>query len=367
MTVKFSLLCHAWALSLMVAIVSHSAPARAADLTLFVEKKEAVFHIRAVGTYETVAFSIGPRAGFTQKLVQVYERIEHDPDKAGTLGKVGGFMGQQYRTVRDLFPFWKKENQTENGEKPKADTLERLLTEAGALLYGPMETLLAVARHVEFVIAEDHLFYPLDVLYAGDVPLFLKKKVSYRIAEKKTTVPKADASWRGLIVADADSDPERGAEQVLHLFPGAFGFEAKTVKREDLAAISSVDFILISAEGGLEGLQMKHLMLRPQTISRLQPELVYFDCDLYGLNLNFITHFNQTGVAALVAPIFSRQPGKATAQTMTRFFRTLLNGESPSQALYLARKTIYDATVLDGEDKLTALRRAFPFRIYRLN
>ena len=367
MTAKFSLLCKALVLSFMLAIVSHSARAMAADLTLFVEKKEAVFHIRAVGSYETVDFSIDPRAGFTQKLVQIYERIEHDPDKAGTLDKVGGFMGQQYRTVRDLFPFWKKEKQTESGEEPKSDTLEQLLKEAGALFFGPMETLLVVARHVEFVIAEDHLFYPLDVLHAGDGPLFLKKKVSYRITKKKTTVPKANTSWRGLIVADEASDPDRGAEKVLNLFPGAFGFGAETVKREDIAGISSVDFILISAEGGVDGLQMKHLILRPQMISRLQPKLVYFDCDLYGLNLNFITHFNQTGVTAFVAPIFSRTPGEATAQTMIRFFRTLRNGESPSQALYLAKKTIYDATVLEGEDKLTALRRASPFRVYRLN
>ena len=367
MTAKLSLFCQALAVSLAIAIVYHPAPTMAVDLTLFVEKKEAVFHIRAVGTYETVDFSIGPRAGFTQKLVQIYERIEPDPDKDGTLDKVGGFMDQQYRTVRDFFPFWKKEKQADKGGESQSDTLEQLLTEAGALFYGPMESLLTAARHVEFVIAEDHLFYPLDVLHAGDGPLFLEKKVSYRISKKKTTIPKADASWRGLIVADEGSDPERGAQKVMHQFPGAFGFETEHVKREDIAGISSVDFILISAEGVVDGLQMKHLILRPQTISGLHPELVYFDCDLYGLNLNFITHFNQTGVAAFVAPIFSRQAGEATAQTMIRFFRTLLNGGSPSQALYMARKTIYDATVLDGEDKLTALRRAFPFRLYRLN
>ena len=339
----------------------------AVDLTLFVEKQKAVFHIRAVGTYETAEYSIGPEAGFTQKLVQIYELIEHDPDKDGALDKVGGFMDQQYRAVRDLLPFWKNKKQTEEGQAPAPESLEKLLAEAGALFFDPLESLLAVARHVEFVIAEDHLFYPLDALLVGDGPLFLKKKVSYRISKKKTTTSKATASWRGLIIADGKSDPKKGAEKVLALFPGAFGFEAEHIKREDIAGISSVDFILASAQGGVDGLQMKHLILRPQFLSGLQPELVYFDCDLYGLNLNFINHFNQAGVAVFVAPIFSRQAGEATAQTMIRFFRTLRNGESPSQALYLARKTLYDASVLEGENKLTALRKAFPFRVYHLN
>jgi hypothetical protein len=68
-----------------------------------------------------------------------------------------------------------------------------------------------------------------------------------------------------------------------------------------------------------------------------------------------------------VAPIFSRQTGEATAQTMIRFFRALLNGEPPSSAMSLARKTLYDFYVLEGGDALTAMRSAFPFRVYRLN
>ena len=367
MTVQLHPLVKIRIVSAAIAAVLFSSPVLAADLTFFVKKDKAVLHVRAVGAYDTAEYSIGPQAGFTQKLVQIYELIEHDPDKEGTLEKVGGFMDQQVRTVRDLFPFLKKDDQTEEGEASQTGTLEQLLGEAGTLFYEPVEDLMAVARHVEFVVAEDLLFYPLDALHAGSDPLFLKKKVSYRISEKQTATAKANASWRGLIIADADSDPERAAEKVLRQFPGAFGFEAATVKREEIAGISSVDFILISAEGGVDGLQMKNLILRPQTLSGLRPELAYFDCDLYGLNLNFINHFNQSGVKAYVAPIFSRQTGEATAQTMIRFFRSLLNGESPTQALYLARKTLYDATVLAGEDKLTALRRAFPFRVYRLN
>jgi len=341
----------------------------ASDLTVFIEKREAVFHIRAVSAFDRISFAIEPRAGFTEKMVQLYELIGVNQEDAGTLGKVGDFMDEQVRTVRSLLPFWKDEDQTgQTTEKSSgADTLNRLLGETGALLFEPMETQLAIAKSVAFVIDEESLFYSFDALHFGGEPLFLKKDVSYRFSEKKTATPRASASWRGLIVDDEDTDPEKGAEAVSVFFPGAFGFDADSVQPKDIESISSADFILISAEGGVDGLQMKHMVLRPQTLSRFKPELVYLDCNLYGLNLNFINHFKQVGVSAYIAPVFGRWTGKASAQTMIRFFRAMLNGENPSRALYLARKTIYDASILNGEDPLTAMRIAFPFRLYQLN
>jgi len=343
--------------------------ATASDLTVFIEKREAVFHIRAVSAFDTISFAIEPRAGFTEKMVQLYELIGVQQDEAGTLGKVGDFMGEQVRTVRSLLPFWKDEDQTEqtNEKSSEIDTLKRLLDETGALLFDPMEAQLAIAKSVAFVIDEESLFYPFDALHVSGDPLFLKKDVSYRLSKEKTATLKASDSWRGLIVDDEDTDPEKGAEAVSVFFPGAFGFDADSVQPKDIESISSADFILISAEGGVDGLQMKNMVLRPQTLSRLKPELVYLDCNLYGLNLNFINHFKEIGVSAYIAPVFGRWTGKAAAQTMIRFFRAMLNGENPSRALYLARKTLYDASILDGEDPLTAMRIAFPFRLYRLN
>ncbi|WP_319523316.1 hypothetical protein [uncultured Desulfosarcina sp.] len=341
--------------------------AAASDLTVFIEKREAVFHIRAVSAFDTISFAIEPRAGFTEKMVRIYEMIGVRQEEGGTLEKVGDFMGQQVRTVRSLLPFWKDEgkNKETDAQSSEADTLNRLLDEAGALLFSPMEAQLAIAKSVDFVIDAESLFYSFDALHFGNEPLFLKKDVSYRFSEEKTATPKASASWRGLIIADEDTDPEKGAEAVSVLFPGAFGFDADTVQPKDIESISSADFILISAEGGVDGLQVKHMVLRPQTLSRLKPELVYLDCNLYGLNLNFINHFKQVGVSAYVAPVFGRWTGKDSAQTMIRFFRAMLNGENPSRSLYLARKTLYDASILNGEDVLTAMRIAFPFRLYQ--
>jgi hypothetical protein len=367
MTTKISLFFQVRILSVPLAWCFLSAPAMAADLTLFVEKQKAVFHIRAVGAYETTSFNIQPQAGFTRKLVQIYEQIEQDSEKDGTLDKVGDYVGEQYRTVSKLITFWKEKKETREEESPETVNLEQLLTEAGNLFYGPIEPLVRVSRHIEFVISEAHLFYPLDVLHVAGRPLFLQKKVSFRITSKKIIPPKAAAGWRGLIIAEQESDPEDGAAAVWSQFPGSLRFAAERVKREDLAGVAAVDFILLSAQGGVEGLQLKNLILRPETLSGLKPDLIYLDSDLYGLNTDFINHFAQAGVIAYVAPIFTRQTGKATAQTMIRFFRRLHGGEDPARALYLARKTIYDASALKGEEKLNALRQAFPFRLYYLN
>ena len=344
-------------------------PAQSADLTLFLQKRTAALHVKAVTSFDTSEFTVGADTGLIAKLEQIYDLIERRPEPAGTLATVSDFMDKQYRTVRGLIPFWKDDapDQKAAASTEQAATLNRLLDEAGALLFDPIATELAIARRIDFVVTQDCLFYPFDALKFDGTPVFLKKSVAYRLGEGKGTPIKASASWRGLIIDDDQTDTEKGADAVATSFPGAFGFDASRVRAEDISGISSVDFILVSADGGVDGIRLKNMVLRPETLSRLKPELVYFDCNLYGLNQNFLNHFHQAGVAAYVAPIFSRQSGQASAETMIRFFRTMLNKETPCQALYLARKTLYDTYRLEGADDLVAMRSAFPFRIYRLN
>lgn len=55
------------------------------------------------------------------------------------------------------------------------------------------------------------------------------------------------------------------------------------------------------------------------------------------------------------------------ANDMIRFFRALRNGARPARALYLARKTLFDSAMLATADTVSALRSAFPFRLYWLN
>lgn len=228
--------------AVIFAPIAFFSPALAADLTIYIEKQGDTINIRAVSVFDTSAFTIDSQAGIVQKLEQIYDMIERRPEAAGTLDQVGEFMDKQYRTVRALIPFWKDKKEKPGTDAPSADieALNRLLAEAGGLLFDPIEPLVASARSIDFVVTEDCLFYPFDALHVSGVPLFLKKPVAYRLAQENTTTPKASASWRGLIISDADADPEKGAATVASSFPGAFGFDAQRVRREDIEGISSL-------------------------------------------------------------------------------------------------------------------------------
>ncbi|BBO83735.1 hypothetical protein DSCO28_43010 [Desulfosarcina ovata subsp. sediminis] len=343
--------------------------ATATDLLLFVTKQGDTITVRAVSPFDTLEYTIDSEAGLIDKLEQIYDRIERRPEKTGTLDKVGAFFDQQYRSVREAIPFWKENSEEDRAtdESTDQDALTPLLAAAGNLLLTPVAPLLAISSRVGFVVDEECLYYPFDALHVDGVPLFLKKPVFYALTEPSPTSVKASIGWRGLVVANAETDPQKGIDTVYGCFPESLRLDADTVRPETMVALQPVDFILVSADGGIDGLQLKHLVLKPNTLSALAPKLVYLDCNLYGINLNFIRQFHKSGVGVYVAPIFSRLNGSVSAQTMIRFFRALKNGDRPAQALLLARKTLYDSQRLDNENEVTALRSAFPFRVYQLN
>ena len=101
------------------------------------------------------------------------------------------------------------------------DTLKRLLDETGALLFRSHGGAACHRQKRCFVIDEESLFYPFDATACKRRSAVPEKDVSYRLSKGKTATLKASASWRGLIVDDEDTDPEKGAEAVSVFFPGA--------------------------------------------------------------------------------------------------------------------------------------------------
>lgn len=354
------------AIAFFLLILSPS-PAAAMDLILNIDKQGDELHVRAVCPYDTVAFSIASDTAIVRKLEQIYDLIERRPDTSGTMDKVGDFFDQQIRTVRGLIPFWKDEAAQAPEPDADAETLGRLLDEAGHLLFDPVASLVAAAGRIQFVVTESCLYYPFDAAYLAGVPLFLKKPVVFSLTEMPPNHLKASVDWRGTIISDPAADPADGAAAVAALFPRSAHHEAGKVDRRVLTGMPSVDFVLVSAAGGVDGIQLSQQVLRPDNIATLNPKLVYFDCDLYGINLSFIEPLRHAGVDTYVAPVCSRAQGETSAQTMIRFFRSLRLGETPSRAMLLARKTLFDASRLDGDNMQTALRAAFPFRVYQLN
>ena len=145
-------------LAAITALIVVPATALAADLSLYLKKRGPALHVRAVSAFDPSEYAIEPQAGMIQKLVQIYDLIERRPEDAGTLGKVGDFMGKQYRAVRGLIPFWKdtNEKQAVASSLPDIETLDRLLGEAGALLFDPIDTQVAIASRIEFVVTQSN-------------------------------------------------------------------------------------------------------------------------------------------------------------------------------------------------------------------
>ena len=248
--------------------------------------------------------------------------------------------------------------------------IHSLLAETGHALYSPIQEWVESARAIEFILKEDCLGYPLEALYYQGRPLFLHKPSTYRLGGgHPDTHLHVSEGWKGVLIADKTSDPEEAVLGVKSLFPNSIYFDSLEVHPEDLQGIPAADFVLISGHGGPDdGIDLKHIPIRPQTLVHMAPKLVYLDSCQLGLNLGFLHSLEKSGALYYLAPTLSNESGESSTRTIERFFGALLAGEPPANALFKARKSLYEHyTDEEGDDFRVAMFRAFPFRVYRLN
>lgn len=246
--------------------------------------------------------------------------------------------------------------------------IHALLTEAGQALYSPVQAWIESAAAIEFVLAQDCLAYPLDALYLQGHPLFLHKPITYSLGGHAATLLQVSDQWKGVLLADKTSDPEQAVLGVKTLFPGSIYFDSLDVYPEDLQDIPAADFVLISGHGSPDdGIDLKHIPIRPETLVHMAPKLVYLDSCQLGINRGFLHSLQRSGVLYYLAPILSNESGESSTRTIERFFGALHAGESPATALFAARKSLYEHYTGEGDDFRVAMFRAFPFRVYRLN
>ena len=246
--------------------------------------------------------------------------------------------------------------------------IHALLTEVGRDLYSPVEGWIERASAIEFVVAEESLAFPLDALYYSGKSLFLHKQVIYSLHAHSDDPLGVSHKWKGLLISHESSDPERAVLAVKDLFPGSFYYDDHDVHPEDLRNIAEVDFVLISGHGGpVKGIELENMPIRPETLVHMAPKLVYLDSCRLGRHPGFLRSLHQSGTRYYLAPILNNESGESSTKTIQRFFTALSDGETPSNALFIARKTLYKHYSAQGDDFRLAMVRAFPFRIYRLN
>jgi hypothetical protein len=256
------------------------------------------------------------------------------------------------------------------GEGAKAD-INPVLEELGALIFTPIADLVNSSTEIQFVIPGRFLTFPLDLLHFKGLPLFLQKPVTYSFEKIGPGEFPLSPRQTALIIEDRSINPERCCQILKDALPSSGYYNMEEMSPSKLSAFRAADILLISAHGcvqfaNIDFMRMGNERLQPERLSHLSPGLVYLDSCKLGVSAQFIQSFRDRGTRFYVAPILSNEAGNSSTKTIAFFFERLKAGDTPSKALFYARKKLYEFYgEKEGFNKL--LFRAFPFRVYSLN
>lgn len=245
-----------------------------------------------------------------------------------------------------------------------------LAGEVGHLLLSPIESLIMKADKIHFVVDSDLIALPLDVLPFGGSYLFLQKPIEFSLSGRTGSALTLSGEWSVLAIRDRTADPQDGVSYPLGLVGARrfHGLEEESVVR--LGDYSRADVLLVSAHGNVGHSPNDFLMVGKQRVmadnlARVSPKLVYLDSCRLGISLEFIQAFARAGTLYYLAPIISNEAGNSSTRTIHIFFDELNRGETPSEALYWTRRTLFEEFEDDSLGR--RLWRSFPFRAYSLN
>jgi len=256
------------------------------------------------------------------------------------------------------------------GESAKAD-INPVLEEFGALIFTPIADLVDSSTEIQFVIPARFLTFPLDLLHFKGLPLFLQKPVTYSFEKIGPGEFPLSPRQTALIIEDRSINPEKCCQILKDALPLSGYYNMEVMSLSKLSALRAADILLISAHGwvqfaNIDFMGMGKERLQPERLSHLSPGLVYLDSCQLGVSAQFIQSFRDRGTQFYVAPILSNEAGNSSTKTIAFFFERLKAGDTPSKALFYARKKLYEFYgEKEGFNKL--LFRAYPFRVYALN
>jgi hypothetical protein len=128
---------------------------------------------------------------------------------------------------------------------------DKVLKELGFKLYEPINSYIEQVSEIIFVIPENYIKLPLDILYFKDSPLFIQKPVTYSFLGRKDSQSiKFTKSLSALIISDKSADPENGTyffKKNLH--QSANYYDINDINLSILSSMCKKDILLISAHG----------------------------------------------------------------------------------------------------------------------
>lgn len=257
-------------------------------------------------------------------------------------------------------------------ETQESGRAKRLAEHIGALSLAfvePFAEQFRRASEVRIVVNRKLVDCLFDLLELDGKPLFLSLPVSYVVDDE---VPEYEAGVNvksGLILADLSADPEKGCEAVHRTFPGTNYFEVDEQAYERVSNLDTVDLLLISGHGDLEGrggeIGLEDDSLTSEELGELGVTLTYFDSCQMGINWDFVeTFYEQGSCRYYLAPVISNDAGDSSTRTLRWFFEGIKEHGRPEKALFETRKKLFEHYTKAGKKPVVVLNKAFPFRLY---
>ncbi len=349
----------------------------------------------AAGTPDVSVAAVSPARCMRIMLQQQDDRLTLQSDYDAATQTVipersAGVLSKEFRRVYDML----EENRRLDG---RFDARMAILSHE---LLGPLLPSLRKAPCVIFEIQPTSMHFALDLLPVDGKPLFVQKPVAFRFAAPAgTSVGNAGSDShrppaaptdagaqsraasigpqaRGLILRDPETDPDDGTGDVRRLYPGST-FQLTATATPDMFARSRYDFLLISGEGVVsptwgrpekdenDAIGLGEDDMYPKDLQGAAFDLVYFDASQLGMSKAFVDAARRCGAHHYLAPIISNEAGHSSTLMLRYFFGGTRQGEAPMDALYRARKRIYQE--FEGKvNRTEQIYYAYPFRLYLL-
>lgn len=260
----------------------------------------------------------------------------------------------------------------ENYDEHSDERLRSELHELGELIYGPVKEVILQAEEVAIGITPGMIRFPLEHLYFQGKPLSLQKPVLFYFDPLPTSKFSHEILQSAQIIADLTADPEEACRKVAKKFKNADYRSLDTVKTGFIRNLKAHDLLLVSAHGDIsygedDCIEFDEESFYPESWAKVTPKLAYFDSCQVGASAAFVKAFKRAGTMYFLAPITSNQAGDSSTKTISYFFESLMNGDSPERALHQAKIRLYKHYSGKNISYGALLYRAMPFRVYRLN
>ncbi len=250
--------------------------------------------------------------------------------------------------------------------KLKQEPDKSIINYLSSIIIYPITDKINSSNWINFVIDNSQISFPLDLLIANNLPLFLSKEISYSFYPLTEYRSDNYINAQGLILRDETTDPQNACGYVDSLFtksefylPKDFNFELLKTK---------MDFLLVSAHGSIlndEGqIQLTNKFLTAKSLQDSKFDLVYFDSCDQGISKSFIDTLTINNSSFYIAPIIKNEAGNSSTFTIKSFFKHLKQGKSITASLYLTKVELFEI-FKSSEDGLLYWY-VFPMRVYKL-